>query len=356
MLRRVVVLTSVGLVVSVSHGVRADAPATPAPQLPPAPIALSVSPAEGGSWKVRVDNSGDAPVRLAADVALLSLDVEPPAGDAKKGARAPARVRCALPTSSRPDNDDDSALVVPGKRSWSASFDPRLLCFGAKERAALVAGAKITAHLGFPAGKATRPPRPPTSPFAVTPVGAGLGKWSPTKELVAPPVTLMESTVPPAPTPAKASTDEPKLELAMTPFVDSERGRAISVHLTLTSRASRTTTLLYRPSTVTFDVDGPKGHVECDRPAKGGTPIRELYTRIPPGGRAALDVLLDVKCPTETFVAPGIYRVKPMLDTREADGFEAGLSTFNGEVTGGEAILRVREWQRESARERPSLD
>jgi hypothetical protein len=356
MLRRAVVLVSASLVVSVSHGARADAPASPAPQLPPAPIALSVTPAEGGSWKVRVDNSGDAPVRLAADVALVWLEIESPPGTAKKGARAPATVRCSLPASSRPDNDDDSALVVPGKRSWSATFDPRLLCFGAKERAALAPGAKVTAHLGFPSGKATRPPRPPMSPFAVTPVGAAFGKWSPAKELVAPPVTLMESTLPPEPSPSKVTTDEPKLELGITPFTDSQRGRAINVRLTLTSRASRNVTLLYRTTTVAFDVDGPKGHVECDRPAKGGTPIRELYTRLPAGGRAAIDVLLDVKCPADTFTAPGIYRVKPILDTREADGFEAGLSTFNGEVTGGEGILRVREWQRESARERPSLD
>lgn len=353
---RVATLAALACLAATTAGAaRADEPPPPSR----APVSLTVTPGPGGAWRVRVENTGELPVRVAADLSLLTLEIEPPA-DPKARRRGPTKVSCALPASARPDNDDDSALVVPGKRAWSAGFDPRLFCFGAKERAALTEGAKVTARFGFPKPRRAKAGAPETSPFAITPVGAAYGKLAPEKELTQAPFTLAAAdlpqpppAVPQAPPPDGAPT---RLVLDMADYVDSQRGKGIGVTLTLANRGERNTTLSFRPGTITFDVDGPQGHVECDRPQKGGTPIRELYTRLGPGGRTALGVLVDVKCPPDTFVAPGIYRVIPILDTREADGFEAGLSTYNGEVRGAPSVVRVREWQRESARPRPQLD
>jgi hypothetical protein len=82
---------------------------------------------------------------------LLVLEVTPPAGfvdevavakakAVRKKVEPPKPLRCELPADARPSNDEGHDLVVPAKRSWSATFDPSFYCFGARERAMLVSG------------------------------------------------------------------------------------------------------------------------------------------------------------------------------------------------------------------------
>ena len=103
-------------------------------------VTLSVTPGTaGGPWKLVVTNGGELPVLLAADPRVVTLDLIPQNPSAKV-----TTLRCALPDDARPTSDEGRELVVPAKRSWSASFDPLFYCFGAKERALLVAGTTVS--------------------------------------------------------------------------------------------------------------------------------------------------------------------------------------------------------------------
>jgi hypothetical protein len=71
------ILASSLVVVTTTTGARAEE----SEGLPPPPLSLSVTPGTGGGpWKLRIENTGDVPVRLAADARLLVLEVTPPPG------------------------------------------------------------------------------------------------------------------------------------------------------------------------------------------------------------------------------------------------------------------------------------
>src|SRR5512144_2789265 len=74
-------------------------------------LTLSVTPGTGGAqWKLRIENTGELPVRIAADQRLLVLEITAPNSDPEKP------VRCALPDDTRPSTDEGRELVVPAKR------------------------------------------------------------------------------------------------------------------------------------------------------------------------------------------------------------------------------------------------
>src|SRR5205085_12322626 len=100
-------------------------------------------------------------------------------------------------------------------RSWSATFDPLFYCFGAKERALLVPGTTVKAHLGWPAPLATpknaKKAPAPSAPYVVSPVGASVGQLAPMKEIEASTFTLAEAvTAAPPPSSAAAASPAPE--------------------------------------------------------------------------------------------------------------------------------------------------
>lgn len=354
----------------------------PAPSAPsPPPLSLSVAPGSGGApWRLRVENTGDLPMRVVADPRLLTLELDRPPPDdeskARKGRRPePSVLRCALPADARPTIDDGPIVVIPAKRSWSASFDPLFYCFGPRERAALVAGAVVKPRLGWAPPK-TRAPRgakspAPSPPFAAVPVGAAVGQLSPVKELEGAAVTLTEDVavapppaagaIAPAASDADAGAEAPKEErdlvLSVPAAVDVARGSEIGTTVTLTNTGERAATLLFRPQTLMFKVTGPGGSVTCGSRAEVEAPIRELFVRLGPKGRAQLPVLLTSVCPSGTFDDPGVYRVLPRLDTTGASGRPLGMKTWDGETEAKEPLLvRVRSPRKPAAPTRPSLD
>ena len=339
-----------------------------APALPPPPLTLTVTPgAAGAPWQLRVDNPGELPIRVAADARLLALEIAPP-GDASANASANASasanatatakpVRCTLPDDARPATDEGRELVIPAKRSWTASVDPLFLCFGARERAALVAGANVKAIFGWPA-RANAKPAPP---FAATPVGAAVGVLAPSKTIESAPFTLADSVplVPGGASAATAPSDAPKSSLVLsTPDAeDVARGAEIPVTVIASNESDRTATLLFRSEVLAFRVTGPGGTVACGTPRAIESPIRELFSTIPAKGRASLTVLLTSMCPPDTFDDPGVYRVFARLDTTGASGRDLGMRTWDGTVeTPTPMLLRVRTARRPQPLERPTLD
>lgn len=345
-------------------------------QFPP-PLALTItSGAGGGPWKLRIENTGDLPIRIAADPRLLVLDVTPPAGTvlettpAQKRAGGTARatepvtVRCALPEDARPATDEGRDLVVPSKRSWSANIDPLFFCFGSRERRALVAGATVKAHFGWPvqpAKAATRKkPAAPAPPFVAAPVGAAVGKIAPAKALESAPFTIGEAVAggPVAGGSREVAPGRASLSVSMPDVRDVARGVEIETTVTVVNDGDKAALLLFRPETVRFSVSGPRGSNACGTAAVVGSPIRELYSTIGVKGRASLPLLLTAKCPFDTFDEPGVFRVTAILDTSNASARSIGLKTWDGEATAKvPMLLRVRSPRRPStSTPRPSLD
>ncbi len=168
------------------------APAKPAPAAkPPAAEPLPApavrlwmtASAPHGPWTMRIDNEGDKPLRIPADVRLLQFEIEPepyiaptePADSRpKKWAKAkpPAKPTvCKIPAPLRPDGfPEKSALLLRPGESYVESFEPRLFCFGKDTAARLVGGAVVHTRFGWetakkPAWSAKK--KPDTGPFVV---------------------------------------------------------------------------------------------------------------------------------------------------------------------------------------------
>jgi hypothetical protein len=357
--------------VAVAGRSEAQAPATkpsvkaePPASLPSPSVALKITPGVGGAqWRVRIENTGEGPVRLTADPRLLILELTPASTTpsdpttAKKAGRPPPAPRCILPDDVRPSSDDGQDLVIPSKRAWSHAFDPLFYCFGARERAALVTGTVVKARFGWPAAPTAKPRAGgPTTPFAITPVGAAASKVSSAKALEADPITLTEDVIK-----ASSSTEtDPTANgvvLSTPESVDVARGVDVGTSITLTNRTDRAITLLYRPEMIQFTVNGPAGTVSCGYPRQVSSPIRELYSTLPVKGRAELSVLFTVTCSAGTFDEAGIYRVTPRLDTTGASGRTIGLKTWEGTATAKAPLLvRIRSPRRPQLATRPVLD
>lgn len=344
-------------VLAFTTGAAADPPAEGA--LAPPPVTLSVTPAsQGAPWQLRVENAGDAPVRIPADVGLLTLEVTPPAPEATaKKAKKVAPVTCTLPSDARPSSDEGRELVIPAGRSWSATFDPLFFCFGARERRALVPGSQVKARFGFrpPTSKAAK--AAPKPPFAVTPVGAAVGALSPAKMIEAEAFTLAER--PSAGQPVEEDTSAPPRDvtLSVPEAMDAARGVELATRVTLTNQSDRARTLLFRPDMVELRVTGPNGSVWCGAPRVLDAPIRELFRTVAAKGKLETSILLTSSCPPGTFDEPAVYEVLPQLDTTQASGREIGLATWEGVATSVKPLLvRVRTPKIPAPLPRPTLD
>ncbi len=326
-------------------------------------VSLKVTPAAGGGlWRMQIENTGEAPVRIPGDARLLILELTPPAatpGPKKKAATPATPPRCILPDDVRPTTDEGRDIVIPSKRSWSASFDPLFYCFGARERAALVAGTSVKAAFGWPAPPArpgTRPARAttPTAPFAVAPVGASIGKVAPAKALTADPFILSDAEVakPSASNDAGSST----VTLSVPEAMDAARGVELQTSVTLTNGDDRPITLLYRPDMLQFAVSGPAGTTSCGT-TRLSTPPRELLSTVAAKGKLETAVLFTTTCPPGTFNDPGVYRVLPRLDTTGTSARSLGIKTWEGiALAKAPLLVRVRTPRTAALPPRPTLD
>lgn len=320
---------------------KAAEPALPAPAVK---LVLTAGPG-GAPWRIQIVNEGQVPVRIPADARLLGLELTPTTDGKKK----PIVVKCTLPDDSRPASDEGNELVVPPTKSWSATFDPLFYCFGPKERAALAAGTSVRARFGWTTA-GTQPP------YAVAPVGAGVGKVANVRSLDAEPVTLAEA-VPLAPSTMPEDTGENPVSLIVPETMDASRGIDLGTTVTLVNGDGRALTVLYRPEMLLFRVVGPAGGVACGFTRQVLSPIRELYGTVPAHGKTSVGVLFDVTCPAGTFDEPGLYRVTPKLDLTGASGRAIGLKSWDGTAIARKPlVVRVRNPRRPALPPKPALD
>jgi hypothetical protein len=330
-------------------------PIVVAPSPPPAPsVVMSIAQESERRWRMRVENTGTVPVKLAADARLLVLDVTAP------GVEKP--VRCELPVDMRP-GPDDNALVLPPQRAYAELLDPRLYCFGAKEAAALVPGATVVAHLGWPT-----PPRARklTAPFVVEPIEGVSPPVAAAKEIAAPALTIVSVTssttaqsplAPPSPD-EQPDADAPRIEVLASPREDAYDARDAAIIVTVLNQGDKATPVLVRPETLSFEVTAPDGTVQrCGSLRPVDSPIRELFNRIPAHGRTTLRLLIGDSCPDRAFDQPGLYTVRPELDTRRASGRSINLRTFDGLAAAPVPTrLRIRHTRKQAPPRRPALE
>lgn len=311
----------------------AKAPGPVAPPVNPPQVSVTIdATAPAATWRLRVRNTGALPLRFVADVRLLSLEIA--------GGDGGAPVRCALPGDARPATDTERVLILPPGRAWSEELDPRLFCFGARAEKALVAGATVTAHLGwYPAKATTVPPfvlSPPESDRAST---ADAGAWpTPVKEISCTPFVLPAE---PASTHAPAgAAEEARLSVRMNGRVDGGVLFDETVVLTVKNDGIRPERVFAQPSTIAFDLSGPGGTRRC---ALGVAPVavRDLVTTLGAGATTSVSVALDRICGPGMFDRAGVYRVVPVLDTRRVTP-PPGVRIARGQWTGEAALVRVR--------------
>ncbi len=325
--------------------------ATPKP--PPAPVGpkpdvklLLDAPTTHGPWTVHVVNGGDVPVRLVADARLLTLEVTP------RGARKP--VRCQLPADMRPSDDSERALVLPPKRSYSESFEPRLYCFGERELDALEATAIVVARLGWQEHANGRGPHVVSAIEGVDP------EVAPLAAIDSPPVSLPSEPTAMGAVERPHAPDDPDpvhLVLRSSRAVDAESGENLAVTVTVRNDGKRSVRLRLRPETLGFEVTSSSGVQHCAWPTPPSAPAREYFTTLAPGGSESLSVLIGDYCGRTPFEQPGLVVARPDLDTRRAGGEAIGLKTFDGVVIAATpSVVRLHRGYGKPRVERPRLD
>jgi hypothetical protein len=312
-------------------------------------VQLSIgAPTARGPWTMRVTNEGEIPVRLAADARLLTLDVTP------RGAARP--VRCELPADMRPGDDLETPLVLPPKRSYTERFEPRLYCFGTAKLDALASGAIVVAHLGWLGGT---PSAPPYAVAAIDGVEPDLAV-APLKSLASLPIALPDEPTPPfdaPPTTGSPPADAPHLVLTGVGAVDALTSEGIDVSVTLRNESSYAVIVRFRPETLGFDVIGPDSVQACTWPTPPGASLREAFTRIAPQGSASINVLLAAYCSGHALDQPGLYVIRPRLDTRRASGVSVGYRSFDGVVVAATpTIVRLHRGKAIPSLRRPRIE
>ncbi len=265
---------------------------------------------------MRLTNEGDVAVGVAADARLLTLEVT------ERSARKP--VRCELPADMRPSDEAERALVVPPKRSYEESFEPRLYCFSVAAEDALAPGAIMVARLGRPGAES----KPPFVVWAIDGVNPEVASM---RSVTSDPIALPDD---PTQVPADVLEPIPRPWLAVEGprAVDALSPGAIEIPVTLRNDGSRAVVVPFRPETLRFDVADAAGVADCPWPTPPTAPTRELFTRVPPRGAARITVLLGAYCAAHTLDKPGLLVVRPRLDTRTASGDTIGLRSFEGLV------------------------
>lgn len=161
---------------------------------PPPPVQLRiVAPSAHGRWLLRIDNEGEEPVRVAADVRLLRFEITAPEKEAPKPGRwrpPPKQTVCDGPSAfglSRTFPGRRELVLAPG-RSYVEEFDPRLICFG-EDAQALVPGARVKSYYGWKPARLFGRNKMQAAPF-VADASKKPRQFKPLKRLAAPTMVL----------------------------------------------------------------------------------------------------------------------------------------------------------------------
>ncbi|WP_433934848.1 hypothetical protein AB3662_09565 [Sorangium cellulosum] len=372
------------------------------PPLAPAPARVwLIAPSPQGPWTLRIDNEGERPMRIPADVRLLRLEID------TLNKRTKKTVRCAAPAGLKPSGFPErrALLLAPGQ-SYMEHFDPRLLCFG-KDEAALAGGSVVRTWYGWgPPPKWSR--KAPAPPFAAESTDAPPA-FAPAPGLAAPTIVLSydlpskkeaagdqdgaeppprsggeqaqpsaAAAQPPGDKAAQPSEDKaaqpsgdkapqpsgdkaaqppggagssaepivdanaPRLELKSEPFSDAASPRSIVVRVSARNAGKRPMIVAIRPRMLEFHVAGPNGTTVCEASPPTGAIPRDLYRTLKPGASADLSLLLREVCPADTFAREGLYEVTATLHANEP-GTGLGIDAYTATVAADTpTLLRVK--------------
>jgi hypothetical protein len=304
---------------------------------PAANAILHVTPgALGTPWTFEVTNQDNTPLRIVTDGRLLSLDIMPgddDDGDDAHPKKHAAAIHCALPVELRPTNDADRVRILPPDVTYVEEFDPRMYCFSGSEARALSPDSKLVARLGWTPSRSGAD----SPPFVADQTLAGRERTG-MKELVSGAVTVPDTI---------SSDPEPMHRHPIVAHaaerIDAESGKDLVFEVSAENTTTRPIHLMLRPETLAFEVSSTKGVTYCSGKTHPASPIAEVFTEIPPHGRASTSVLLASICPDTTFRSAGLYTVEPRIDTRHASGKAIGLDTFDGVVRTSEpTLVRIR--------------
>jgi hypothetical protein len=214
------------------------------------PVRMSViAPSADPPWTLRIENTGDQPVRIPADVRLLQLTLE----TGERGART---TRCELPRALRPARFPEArALVLGPGEVWQERFDPRLYCFG--ESADRLRGSTLV-RASFGWKKPWRGAKP-SEPFAAQSL-KNPEAFTPLTELNAPSIVLAYRRDPDEP---------PELDLPPTYWIDADGKHHDESEAPVAAGGDP------RPSAHEQRNGGPSGHGGRGR---AGKPIRPEHT------------------------------------------------------------------------------
>ena len=346
-MRRIVALGS-GCVVLLLSGSAAPAKKEPAPKLPPPSVELRIEPRPMHAWVMTVTNTGDVPLKLVADARLLRLEIEPPPGEPveekpSKTAKGKAKkktaaktVECVLPASMR--SDARTLVLQPGSR-YLEQFDPRLFCLDASKH--LAAGAKVTAHLGWSAGKG----KTLAAPFVVTAATPSAAKEiASAKEIVASAVEVGEKSAIVPKTAALAPTTKMPLLAHSGAAHSLLHGKDASETIVIVNASSEPQRVYARPQLVGARVRSPKGVVTSCEPWARPAPIVDFVVRLKPEAKWTASVELNGLCPDGTFDVPGLYEIVPRL---HADPIPWEPSAVAGEIVADTPqLLRIEEGEK----------
>jgi hypothetical protein len=300
-------------------------------KLPAPDLALTVdAPSPEGPWTVRVENRGTKPLRIAADVRLLRLSLQPLG---KGGPNIP----CALPRAMVPARFPEArALYLEPGEAWRESFDPKLFCFGIREAVSLAPGVRVHARYGW---------REKTkgTPFVVEDLAAP-SEYASLHIVEAPDVLIGPAKPVEAPEPAPAPLDEkaPRLALSVASFVDAPDPHALVLRVTAKNVGQRPMRAILRDRMLSFVVEGPNGKKECpavidQRDAAPG----QLFRTIAAGATVSLPVRLMEACANDAWKRPGLYRVWASIHADETNAARGGVAFTGTAEAPSPALVRL---------------
>jgi hypothetical protein len=133
-----------------------------------------------------------------------------------------------------------------------------------------------------------------------------------------------------------------RLTVSTPSRIDAANFRDVTLPITVSNPTRRSVTLLLRPETIAIDATGPAGTTRCQWLVVP-SPIAELFTALPPKGRASTEVLVSALCPEAFFGRSGLYTLRAAIDTRRASGASIGIHTLDGEVWSlSTTLVRIR--------------
>lgn len=333
------------------------------------------------SWAIAVINRGNEPMAVAFDPRLLTLEVTPPPDpQPKKYAKPPKPRVCRLPDELRPTRADAAYTIelAPGHGLVEA-FDPRLYCLPQAGVSSFVAGAQISATIGWPVktktvwqrGKRVEEVLPQVPPFVArvkpaipdagadaaaeeegdaaasdagneivmtdtTDAGAGPRHDEGIKELHSTPFELGNDYAPAPPHPA------PGLALEVTQGSDALSEAQATVTVRLSNHGSTQADIYFRRELLSFEVSSVDGTEVCEPGPDDRAPDRQAFTHLSPGGSITVTSRLAEMCPKDLFARPGLYLVNSSFDG-EATGSQFGFDGFVGHLASDRAAtVRIR--------------